>query len=143
MSGVISAPSLTAPPDNTDNAAITDQVQDTLSSNQSELNTTEGNKSGQRKSTAPTMAKPLRSGAKESTDALPSLGSVTGVLPGVEGSELAQRSSHLRSEVGVEGATETGPRQGGSDVGGKEADPVDDPPISVPSILQDRKPDGM
>ena len=143
MSGVISAPSLTAPPDNTDNAAVPDQVRDTLSSNQGEQNTTEGNKSEQRESTTSIMTKPPCSGAKESVDAVPPLGSVVGVLSGVEGGGLAQRSSHLRSEVGVEGAMETGSRQEGSDVGGKEADPVNDPPISVPSILQDRKPDGM
>ena len=143
MSGVISAPSLTAPPDNTDNAAVPDQVQDTLSHNQGELNTAEGSKSEQRKSTASTMAKPLCSGAKKSADTLPPLGSVMGVLSGVGGSELSRRSSRLRSEVGVEGVMETGPRQEGSDVCGKEAAPANDPPISVPSVLQDRKPEGM
>ena len=143
MSGVLSAPSLIAPPDNTDNTAIPDLVQDTLSSNQSGLNTAEGSKSEQRESTASGTAKPLCSGEEESVNAIPPLRSVIGVLSGVEGSELARRSSRLCSEVGVEGATETGPRQEGSDIGGGEATPVNDPPISVPSILQGRKPDGM
>ena len=143
MSGVISAPSLITPPDNTDNTGVPDQVQDTLSSNQGELNTAEGDKSEQRKSTAPTMAKPLCTGANEPADALTPLGSVTGVLSGVRGSELAQRSLHLSSEVDIEDATEAGPCQEGSGVGGEGAAPANDPPISVPSILQDRKPDGM
>jgi len=142
VSNVIPASSLISPLENVDNSAHPDQVQDSLASNQSELNTAYGNRSEQWKSTASATAKPLYCGAKESTDALPPLGSVIGVLSGVEGSEPAQRNSHLHSEVRVEGTTETGPTREGSDVGGKEAVPADDPPTSIPSIVQGGRPDG-
>ena len=143
MSGVISASSLITPPDNTENTAISDQVQDALSSYQSELNAAEGSNSERWKSTLSVTVKPLCSGEKESTDALPPPESVTGVLYGVDGNEPSQRNSHLRSDVGVQGPTETGPCQEGSDVGGREPAPANNPPASIPSISQDGKPDSM
>ena len=97
-------------PDNVNNSAILDQLQGTAA------------------------AKPLCHGVKESPDPLPPPGSVIGGPSGVEGSEPAQRSSHLYPEVGVEGATEIGPGREGIDVGGTEDSPVND------LKLQGRKP---
>ena len=143
MSSIISAPSLTGPPDNVDNSAMPDQVQDTLSSDKNKPNTAEGNESEQRTSTVSATAKPLGCGAKESADVLHPLGSVIGDLSDVEGGEPSQINSYLHSEVGVENAVEAGLGREESDVGGKEATPVDGPPTPTPSILQGGKPNGM
>jgi len=140
---VIPASSLIGPLENVDNSAIPDQVQDTLASIQSELNTAEGNRSEQLRSTASATVKPLYRGANESADSLPPLGSVIGVLSGAEGSEPAQSNSHTHSEDDIEDTTKTGPGRGGSDVGGKDATPTDDPLTSIPPISQDGKPDSM
>lgn len=143
MGNVLPAPSLIGPPENTYNSGIPDHVQNTLGSNQSELNTAEGNKPEEWKPTVSTTVKPLLRGAKEYIDAPPPFGSVIGGLSGVEGSEPAQRTSCLHSEVGVERAMETLPGRKGSDAGGEEVAPVNDPPIPVPSISQGEKPNSM
>ena len=142
MSNVISAPSLIGPLDNIDNTANPVHVQDTPSSNQSELNAAEWNKSKQGEFTALAAVKPVCCGAG-STDALPPLKSDIGGLPGVEGSEPGQRNSHLHSDISVEGMMGTEPGREGSDVGGKEAIMVGDPPATSPLISRDGKPDGM
>ena len=131
------------PPDNADDTAVPDQVRDTLSSNQSKSNTVEGKKSKQWGSTASATAKPLSHGAKESADGLTPLRSVIEGISGVEGSEPSQRNSDSHSEVGVEGAVETGPSLEGSNINEKEGGPVDDSPTSTPSISQSGKPNSM
>ena len=65
-----------------------------------------------------------------------------GVETDVEGSEASQRNSFVDSEVDVRSAVESGPSRKGNNVDGKDAGPVDDPPISAPSILQSGKPGG-
>jgi len=143
VSSVISAPSLICPLDNTDNSAMPDQVQDTLSSDKNKPNTAEGNESERGTSTVSATAKPLGCGAKESADVLYPLGSEMGGLSGVGGGEPSQRHSHLHSEVGVENVVETGLGREGSDVDGKKATPVDSPPMPTLPILRGGKPNGM
>ena len=80
MNDLISVHPLIHPPDHADNSATLDQVQDGPSSNQSEPNALDGNKSKQWKPTAYATAKLFLSGVKESADAFPPLKSVLGGL---------------------------------------------------------------
>ena len=66
--------------DNIDNSATDNQIQDALSSGQSELDATDGKKFEQWKSVASATAKLFLRGAKESADAFPPLKSVVGGL---------------------------------------------------------------
>jgi len=61
----------------------------------------------------------------------------------VEGSEASQRSSSMHPDIDIEDAMESGPIGEGSNVDGKGATPVDDPPTSTPSISRSGKPGGM
>ena len=62
----------------------------------------------------------------------------------VEGGEVSQRNSYLRSEVIVEGAVGGGPSGEGSNVDGNKVAFVDVNPLtSIPSISHIGEPDGM
>ena len=62
----------------------------------------------------------------------------------LEGSEVSQRSSYLRSEVSIGDVVEGGPSAEGSNIDSKKVTLVDvDPPTSVPSISHIGEPDGM
>jgi len=80
VNNVILVLSLIGPLDNSDDSAIPDQVQDALGSGKSELNTMDGNRPKQWKSTASATAKMFLRGIKESADAFPPLKSVVGGL---------------------------------------------------------------
>ena len=67
-------------PENTDNSATDNQIQDALSSGQSEPDASDGKKSEQWKSVASATAKMFLRGVKESADAFPPLKSVVGGL---------------------------------------------------------------
>ena len=68
------------PPDNVENSAIPDQLQEVPSSNQRELNTTDGNRFERWRATASATAKLFLRGTMESADAFPPLKSVVGGL---------------------------------------------------------------
>ena len=78
MNNLVLVLSLIGSPDDTDNPAAPDQVQDALGTN--EPNTTDGNKLKQWKSVASATAKLFLRGTKETADAFPPLKSVVGGL---------------------------------------------------------------
>jgi len=77
--GLIQLPPLIIPLDNPDDSAVSDQVQEVLSPNQSEPNAADENKSNW-KSTASATAKLLLHAVRESADAFPPLKAVAGGL---------------------------------------------------------------
>ena len=80
MNNIIPLLPLMSPLDNTGNSAISFKIQDVLSSNQSKLNTRDGNKFKEWMSTASATAKLFLRGVNESADVFPPLKSVVGGL---------------------------------------------------------------